>query len=86
MSKSSESSRMHCIACRKPIRGKPRMMILQITTSEPRFIEKAKELGFASTNWLSGGSMEGNFHKACFDKAELIWEVAFKTRAVSPRR
>ncbi len=61
-------------------------MKLQITSAEPRFIEKAMKLGFASNNWLVGGSMEGTFHKACFDKAKLIWEVAFETRAVSPRR
>ena len=35
--------------------------------------------------WLQGESMKGNFHKNCFDRAALIWKIAFETRAVSPR-
>ena len=86
MGESSKGKQVYSIACKKLIRGKPRIMMLQITSSETRFIEKAKKLGFTSSNWQSGGSMRGNFHKDCFDQAELIWEVAFETRAVSPRR
>src|SRR2546425_3063742 len=35
--------------------------------------------------WLQGESMKGNFHKNCFDRATLIWRIAFETRAVSTR-
>lgn len=59
---------------------------MQITSDEPRFLEKAKKLGFTSTSWRAGSSMKGSFHRDCFDQAALIWEVAFETRAVSPRR
>jgi hypothetical protein len=86
MSRANKETPLQCVACKKVIRGKHRIMMLQITSDEPRFIEKARKLGFTSNNWQSGGSMKGNFHKDCFDQAELIWEVVFETRAVSPRR
>ncbi|HXL50775.1 MAG TPA: hypothetical protein VN949_03075 [Candidatus Limnocylindrales bacterium] len=68
MSKSSKSVPLHCIACKKVIRGKPRIMMLQITSSEPRFIEKAKKLGFTSNNWQSGGSIREIFTKTVSTK------------------
>ncbi len=61
-------------------------MLLQITSDEPRFTEKAKELGFTADAWRQGESMKGVFHKNCFDRAALLWKIAFETRAVSPRR
>ncbi|HYY90460.1 MAG TPA: hypothetical protein VE955_00565 [Candidatus Dormibacteraeota bacterium] len=61
-------------------------MTLQITSDEPRFVEKARELGFTSSSWQQGESMKGSFHKNCFDNAALLWKIAFETRAVSPRR
>ena len=85
-SRTAKSNGMRCILCKKVIRGKPRVMMLQITSKEPRFTEKAQKLGFTSDNWRLGESMKGNFHRDCFDRAALLWEVAFETRAVSPRR
>jgi hypothetical protein len=61
-------------------------MMLQITNEEPRFVEKARELGFTSGAWRQGESMKGAFHKNCFDRAAVLWKIAFETRAVSPRR
>ncbi len=85
ISKHGQTGELRCIACKGVIRGKPRIMMLQITSEESRFIEKAKRLGFTSASWRTGNSMKGNFHKSCFDLAALIWEVAFETRALSPR-
>ncbi|HZY95043.1 MAG TPA: hypothetical protein VFE98_09360 [Candidatus Bathyarchaeia archaeon] len=86
VSRHSKTPQLRCIACKKAIMGKPLIMILQITSDEARFIEKAKKLGFSSKSWQSGGSIKGDFHKDCFDQAKLIWEIAFETRALSPRR
>lgn len=86
MSKPSKIKGVHCIACKGLIRGKPRNMTLQIIGEEPKFIEKAEKLGFTSDSWQSGNSMNGSFHKECFKRAMLIWQVAFETRAISPRR
>lgn len=75
-----------CVACRDMIRGKPQMMRLQITHEEPKLIQRAKELGFTSASWRAGDSMEGNFDQKCFNLAALVWQIAFHTRALSPRR
>ncbi len=85
ISRSGKTTGLHCLACKGFIRGKPQIMTLQITSEAPRFLEKAKKLGFTSTSWHTGSPMKGSFHKKCFDSAALIWEVAFETRAVSPR-
>jgi len=77
---------MDCVACKKPIRGEPRIMRLQITGEEPKFADRAKKLGFTSDSWRVGDAMEGVFHKDCFDLAALVWQVAFETRALSPRQ
>jgi hypothetical protein len=61
-------------------------MMLQITNDDRRFVEKARELGFTSDGWRQGESMKGALHKDCFDRAALLWKIAFETRAVSPRR
>jgi hypothetical protein len=85
LSKQNKTVRLHRIVCKGVIQGKPRVMMLQITSDELRFIEKAKTLGFTSTSWCRGDSMKAHLHNRCFSKAALIWEVAFETRAVSPR-
>src|SRR6266568_3231274 len=85
LAQTARTTGLRCVLCEKTIRGKPSIMKLQITSKEPRFIEKAKDLGFTSGTWLQGESMKGNFHKNCFDRAALIWKIAFETRAVSPR-
>ena len=77
---------VRCISCKKPIPGKPRVMRLQITHEEPRMIECAKKVGFTSANWRVGEEMRGQLHSRCFNQAILIWEIAFHTRALSPRR
>lgn len=75
-----------CVACGKPIRGKPALMQLQITHEQSKLMERAKELGFTSESWRAGDSMAGVFDKNCFNVAKLVWQVAFNTRALSPRR
>jgi hypothetical protein len=80
------TNKMTCVACKKPINQKPRIMKLQITSEDPKFGNRARKLGFTSGSWRMADSMEGWFHKDCFNTAMLIWEVAFETRAVSPRR
>ena len=82
----SKKSKIHCIACKRPIRGKPSVMRLQITHQNDKMIKCAKKVGFTSANWSVGEPMEGTFHKQCFKQAVLIWEIAFHTRALSPRR
>ncbi len=77
---------MDCVACKKPISGKPRIMKLQITSEEPKFANRARKLGFTSESWRTGDSMQGRFHKDCFNLAALVWQVAFETRALSPRQ
>ncbi len=61
-------------------------MRLQITSEDSRFAGRARKLGFTSASWRTGDWMEGLFHNDCFKVAVQIWEVAFETRAVSPRR
>lgn len=75
-----------CVACHRPIRGKPAFMRLQITHEEKRLVDRAKLLGFTSSDWRAGSLMEGAFHNRCFNVAKLIWQIAFDTRALSPRR
>ncbi len=43
-------------------------------------------LGFTSKNWRFGESMQGAFHQECFNLATLVWQIAFETRALSPRQ
>ena len=85
IAQAAQNSGLRCVLCEKTIRGIPSVMKLQITGKEPRFVEKAKDLGFTSGTWRQGESMKGNFHKNCFDRAALIWKIAFETRPVSPR-
>jgi hypothetical protein len=33
-----------------------------------------------------GEAMQGTLHRQCFNQAMLIWEIAFHTRPLSPRR
>ncbi len=61
-------------------------MKLQITSDAPKFVERAKKLGFTSATWRVGDHLEGKFHRRCFELAKVVWQVAFQTRAVSPRR
>lgn len=79
-------SKVYCVSCKKPIQGKASVMRLQITHKNPRMIECAKKLGFMSSNWDVGEAMQGTLHRQCFNQAILIWEIAFNTRALSPRR
>lgn len=82
----AKNTRVKCVACKKLISQKPRVMRLQITSEDRKFTNRARKLGFTSNTWRTGDSMQGPFHKDCFNTAMLIWEVAFETRAVSPRR
>jgi hypothetical protein len=82
----SKTSRAKCIACGKVITGKPRVMKLKITSSKPELLESSKKLGFTSTTWQEGDFLQGSLHKKCFDMTIHIWQVAFHTRPVSPRR
>jgi len=75
-----------CVACHKPIRGKPAYMRLQITHDQKKLMDRAKFLGFKSEDWRKGQWMEGAFHRNCFNVAKLVWQIAFNTRALSPRR
>ncbi len=61
-------------------------MKLKITSGENRLIQRAKELGFASSTWKEGDSLQGYFDRKCFAVAKLIWQAAFNTRLVGPRR
>lgn len=79
-------SEVYCVLCKKPIQGKPSVMRLQITHDNPRMIDCAKKVGFTSTNWDLGEAMQGTLHRQCFNQAMLIWEIAFHTRPLSPRR
>ena len=82
----SKKSKVNCITCKKPSQGKPRIMRLQITHEDELMIKCAKKVGFTSKNWHVGEEMQGPFHTRCFNQAILIWEIAFHTRALSPRR
>jgi len=84
--KTRKKSKLRCVSCKKPIQGKPSVMRLQITHKNPRMIECAKKVGFTSPNWNLEEEMQGTFHRPCFNQAILIWEIAFHTRALSPRR
>ena len=79
-------SQVYCIACRKPIRGKSRVMRLQIAREDPGMIDSARKMGFTSANWRAGEAMQGTLHRRCFNQAIQVWEIAFNTRALSPRR
>ena len=79
-------SKVWCVSCKKLIQGKPSVMRLQITHKNPRMIECAKKAGFTSPNWELEEEMQGTFHRQCFNQAISIWEIAFHTRALSPRR
>jgi hypothetical protein len=61
-------------------------MRLDITSDDAKLIANAKKLGFTSATWRTGDSMEGIFHAQCFKLATFVWEVAFETRPLSPRR
>jgi hypothetical protein len=84
--KTKVKTKVCCVSCKRPIEGKPRVMRLQITHKNPSMIECARKVGFASSNWDVGKAMEGPFHKQCFSQAIRIWEIAFHTRPLSPRR
>jgi hypothetical protein len=86
LQKTNVKPKAYCISCKKPIPGKPRVMKLQITHKNPRMIACAKRVGFTSATWIVGEEMQGAFHRQCFNQAILIWEIAFHTRALSPRR
>ncbi len=75
-----------CLACGKPISGPPRIMKLRITSGENRLIERAKGLGFTSSTWKEDDFLQGYFDRKCFNLAKLVWQVAFNTRLLSPRR
>ena len=83
---SSKKPKLRCVACRKLIEGRPRVMRLHITSEDAKLIANAKKLGFTSASWRTGDSMEGVFHARCFKLAAFVWEVAFETRPLSPRR
>jgi hypothetical protein len=84
--RSEMKSKVYCISCKKPIQGKPSVMKLQITHKNPRMIDCAKKVGFTASNWDLGEAMQGTLHRQCFNQAMLIWEIAFHTRPLSPRR
>ena len=84
--KAKVKARALCISCKKPIRGKAQVMRLQITHEDPKMIACAKKVGFTSANWRVGEEMQGPLHRQCFYQAISIWEIAFHTRALSPRR
>jgi len=84
--KTTPKPKVRCVSCKKPISGKTSVMRLHITHKNPRMIECAKKVGFTSPNWDLEEEMQGTFHKQCFNQAILIWEIAFHTRALSPRR
>ncbi len=84
--KSPKLQRTKCLACGKPIRGQPRIMKLKITSGENRLIERAKGLGFTSSTWKEDDFLQGYFDRKCFNLAMLIWQMAFNTRLLSPRR
>lgn len=79
-------AKTRCLACGKPITGKPRLMKLKITSSKPELAERSKRLGFTSATWREGDFLQGLFHQKCFRTAINIWQLAFHTRPVSPRR
>ena len=84
--KTKTKPKVRCVSCKKLIKGKPSIMRLQITHKNPRMIECAEKVGFTSPNWELEEEMQGTFHRRCFNQAILIWEIAFHTRALSPRR
>ncbi len=76
----------NCLACGDPIKGKRHVIRLKITQEEPRLTKRAKELGFTSPTWKAGDYLEGPFDASYFDVAKLMWQIAFHTRLLSPRR
>ena len=83
---SPKLQKVKCLACGKPISGPPRIMKLKITSGENRLIQRAKELGFTSSTWKQDDFLQGYFDRKCFNLVKLVWQVAFNTRLVSPRR
>ncbi len=61
-------------------------MKLKIVSGETRLLDRAKKLGFTSSTWREGDFLLGYFDKKCFELAKRVWQVAFSTRLVSPRR
>jgi hypothetical protein len=61
-------------------------MRLQITSEDVRLVQLSKGLGFRSVSWRRGDKMEGTLHPRCFGIAKMVWQAAFTTRLVSPRR
>ncbi|HZY47455.1 MAG TPA: hypothetical protein VFE96_06625 [Candidatus Bathyarchaeia archaeon] len=61
-------------------------MRLQITDEDPKLARYSKGLGFTSISWHRGDKMESVLHPRCFDIAKNVWQAAFNTRLVSPRR
>jgi hypothetical protein len=84
--KTKAKSKVYCVSCKKLIQGKASVIRLQITHKNARMIECAKKVGFTSSNWDLGEAMQGTMHRQCFNQAMLIWEIAFHTRPLSPRR
>ena len=82
----SKKAKLKCLVCSNPIRSKPHVMRLHITDQEPKLLDSARKLGFTSASWHAGDYMEGVFHLKCFNMAKLVWQIAFDTRALSPRR
>jgi len=80
------SEEENCFVCKRRIRGKPSLVKLQITHADSNFLEKAKDLGFKSKTWSPGDYMQGRVHGACFKTVARVWQVAFNTRSLSPRR
>jgi hypothetical protein len=61
-------------------------MKLKIMSDEPRFLNKAKSLGFTSKTWRVGDTMTARFHKNCYNFAVHIWKMALETRPLTIRR
>ena len=76
----------YCLACRTKITERPRLMTLKITSNAPRFINKAKSVGFTSKTWDMGDTMTGAFHPNCYDFAVRMWKIALETRPLTIRR
>ena len=83
---SGKRAKLKCVVCTRPVEGKPHVMRLHITDQEPKLIDAAKKLGFTSASWHAGDYMEGIFHTKCFNMAKLVWQIAFDTKPLSPRR
>ena len=80
------ASKLKCVACGSPIRGRSVPMRLKITHSQQKLLESAKGLGFTAPSWNIGNVMQAPMHRKCFNFATRVWKLAFVTRALSPRR